>query len=400
MKYSSFFLILILLHSKALFAQNNIIKDSDTLKYLIVQDIDTLHQVRINYYAPRKKNERDRLIYLNATLFDSSGINFDKDIHYFKDTFRGFQFDYIDKIYRVFSLNIGKRGLNKLLESRSFTPRTFHFGSNKSDQLLELAEDGNVSVFADLNPYLDYKEEYRSLEEIWKIHELSKEKILCESCAWGGGCTLYRYFIIRKDSVEEINFDQLRQPYKNQFEPQYEDFRVNFYFSHYDYDFLMAAVDYGNLPENTDLIFSKDLNDTTHILKKHEHWKVIGENIQEGHNEFFYLRSILDNKEKVIVNYLINKDFEKITYQLFKGHTVTKRELNNFNSDQLNILKNLIFAKYNYAFDNEFYQAYFNLFAFYNEPEKLISRTKEVNNNLTKTDVENLAIINALVRKK
>jgi len=162
----------------------------------------------------------------------------------------------------------------------------------------------------------------------------------------------------------------------------------------------MAAVDYGNLLENTDLIFSKDLEDTTHILKKHKDWKIVGENIQEGHNEFFYIRSILDNKEKVIVNYIMNKDFEKITYQLFKGHAVTKRELNNFNSDQLNILKNLIFAKYNYAFESEFYQAFFNLFAFYNQPEKLATRTKDVNNKLTKPDMENLSNINSQIKGK
>jgi hypothetical protein len=95
----------------------------------------------------------------------------------------------------------------------------------------------------------------------------------------------------------------------------------------------------------------------------------------------------------------MNKDFEKITYQLFKGHAVTKRELNNFNSDQLNILKNLIFAKYNYAFEGEFYQAYFNLYAFYNEPDKLKSRTKEVNHLLTDADKENLKIINKELKK-
>jgi hypothetical protein len=162
----------------------------------------------------------------------------------------------------------------------------------------------------------------------------------------------------------------------------------------------MALVDYGNLPENTDLLFSKDLNDTTHILKKHKDWKIIGESIQNNKNQFFYLRSKLDNSEKVIVSYAISKGFESICYQVFKGNIANKKDLNNFSADQLKILKNLIFAKYNYAFEGEFYQAYFNLFAFYNQPEKLATRTKDVNNKLTKPDMENLSNINSQIKGK
>ncbi len=386
-------LCILIFLSKVVLAQNVLIKDSDTLDYLIVQNIDTFHQVAINYYAPRKKEERDRIIYLNRELLDSSGIYFEGDIQYSNGAFRGFQIDYTNKVYRTFSLHLDERKVDELLETNSFIPRSFHFGNNKLDQLLKLTEDGQLLLFADLNPYLDYIEPYKATEKIWKVYELSREKILCESCAWGGGCTLYKYFILRKDSVEKINFDQLRQPYNNQFEPQYEDFRVNFYFSHYDYDFLMAAVDYGNLPKHTDLIFSKNLEDTTHIIKKYQPWEIIGENIQRGKNQYFYLRSKLDNGEKVIVSYSVDKLFEKVAYQIFKGYAISKDHLEAFDKDQLGILKNLVFAKYNYAFDGEFYQAYFNLFEFYNDEKNRATRIKEMNSLLTKPDLGNLEVI-------
>ena len=398
MKYFSFLCILMLL-SKVILAQNTLIEDSDTLDYLIVQDIDTFHQVRVNYYAPRKKKERNRIVYLNRELLDSSGIHFEGDIQYVNGSFRGYQLDYLNKVYRIFSLDLDKGEANKLLESNSFIPRSFHFGNNKLNQILELAEDGETLLFADLSPYLDYIEPYKANEKIWKVYELSKEKILCESCAWGGGCTLYRYFILKKNSVEEINFDQLRQPYNNQFEPQYEDFRVNLYFSHYDYDFLMAAIDYGTLPDQTDLIFSKDLKDTIYIIKKHQSWEIMGENIQQGKNQRFYLRSKLDNQEKVIVSYKVDKLFEEVAYQVFKGHTISKGQLENFNKDQLAILKNLVFAKHNYAFNSAFYQAYFNLFAFYDDDKKRARRIKNMNGLLSKVDTKNLEVIQQAQKK-
>lgn len=394
-----FFLCLLMALSNINLAQNILIEDRDTLDYLVIQDIDTFHQVKINYYAPRKKKERNRIIFLNRIHLDSSGIHFENDLHYYDGVFHGNQFDYEDKYYRVYSLDINRGIVEKLIESRKFIPRSFHFGNNESNQLLELDESGKTIVFADLDPHLDYIEPYRATEKIRKIFELTNDKIVGESCAWGGGCTLYRYFIIEKDSVKEIDFDQLRQPYKNQFDRQYEDFRVNFYFSHYDYDFLMAGVDYGNLPEQTDLIFSKDLEDTAHIIKKQQPWEIIGENIQEGKNRFFYLRSRLDNGEKVIVSYKVDRAFEEVAYDIFKNHSIDKNQIKDFNEGQLGVLKNLVFAKYNYAFSTDFYQAYFNLFEFYNDETRRTSRTKNMNGLLTEADTKNLEMINETLKK-
>lgn len=377
-----------------------LIHDADSLDYFFVSNTDTLYQVNIAHYAPRKKRERDRLFYLNSVLFDSTGINFRYNPYRYETTFRGYQVNSFDYIYKIYSFKIGQ-SLDRIMETPKYVPMSYHFGVNpdSSKNIYSIKKLGEVDLFASLEPYLSYIEVYRSSEEIWKIHELSKDKILCESCAWGGGCTLYRYFVIRKDVVEEINFNQLRQPYKNRFEPQYEDFRVNFYFSHYDYNFLMAAIDYGNLPANTDLLFSEDLEDTTHVIKKHQTWEIMGENIQQSENQYFYLRSRLDGGEEVIVSYKMDKAFEKVAYQIFKGHLISKDQVKTFNKEQLGILKNLAFAKYNYAFNSDFYQAYFNLFEFYNDEKERASRTKDMTGLLTGADTKNLQVIRKALEK-
>ncbi|HEX9804055.1 MAG TPA: YARHG domain-containing protein [Candidatus Dojkabacteria bacterium] len=399
MKYIFAFSLLISLSSSG---QSILLKDFDSLDYYYVAGKDTLSQIRMEHFRPRKTFERDRLLYINNKLIDSTGIYFSRPLMYTMDKFYGYSFNHQTKISSIYEIYLNGN-IRVLINHPSFRPFDFLYSGNNNGKVngeilyFNLAEN-NIVIFNDVKDYfLEYPGGLG--DDIWRIKTLY-ESVICEICPWNGGCTNYRYLLVSRNRISEIKFDYLRLPNVSHFSDEYELFRVNFYFSHYDYDFLMAAVDYGNLLENTDLIFSKDLEDTTHILKKHKDWKIVGENIQEGHNEFFYIRSILDNKEKVIVNYIMNKDFEKITYQLFKGHAVTKRELNNFNSDQLNILKNLIFAKYNYAFESEFYQAFFNLFAFYNQPEKLATRTKDVNNKLTKPDMENLSNINSQIKGK
>jgi len=70
-----------------------------------------------------------------------------------------------------------------------------------------------------------------------------------------------------------------------------------------------------------------------------------------------------------------------------------KEDLKGFGKYELGILRNLIFAKYNYAFSSEFYQAYFNLYEFYGNKEAQKSRVKDVNNKLTETDKANIKLI-------
>ena len=80
-------------------------------------------------------------------------------------------------------------------------------------------------------------------------------------------------------------------------------------------------------------------------------------------------------------------------YKAHQNERLTKDDIKGLDLYSLGILRNSIFAKYNYAFNSEFYQAYFNLFAFYNHYEKKGKRTKNVDDKLTETDKANVAFI-------
>lgn len=378
-----------------------ILYDSDSLNYYFIQETDTLYEVNIAHYAPRKKKERDRLYYLNENLFDSTGINFRYYPHRHKNKFRGYQVNSLDYIYKIYSFEIGKP-FTLIKETPSYVSMSYHFGvdpDSNLDAVLSIKESGQVDTFADLSSKFEYYETLRSADQIWSLTEIDDNAVIVEGCPWDGGCSYYRYFYASSDTLYELSFDNLRTDVQTRTSKEEESFRVNFYFSHYDYDFLMAAVDYGNLPKNTDLIFSKDLEDTTHIIKKLQPWEIMGENIQEGKNQFFYLRSQLDNGEKVIVSYKVDKAFEMIAYQVFKGHMIIKDQVRAFDKDQLGILKNLVFAKHNYAFSTDFYQAYFNLFEFYHDEKRRTIRTKNMEGLLTEADTKNLEVINKALKK-
>lgn len=119
----------------------------------------------------------------------------------------------------------------------------------------------------------------------------------------------------------------------------------------------------------------------------------VGINLQKGEIENYFLRSQLNDENYVIVPYKFIPKLDIAMYKAYNDTLLTNDEVAGFGKYELGILRNLIFAKHNYDFSTEFYQAYFNLYAFYNNEEMRKTRTKDVNGKLTETDKANLKLI-------
>jgi predicted choloylglycine hydrolase len=104
-------------------------------------------------------------------------------------------------------------------------------------------------------------------------------------------------------------------------------------------------------------------------------------------------RSSLDNKFNVIVPYKFSVPQELAMLKVFYDTLLTLQELAGFGKYELSVLRNLVFAKHNYKFEAEFWQAYFNLFEFYRSDEKRKSRTKDVERQFSLIDKKNLEMI-------
>ncbi len=382
-------------------AQNAyILNDRDSIEFFYSHEDDTLIQINYGFYKPRFNRERQRLLYRNGKALDSAANRFRS-----KPSFHGHAligYGYKDGLTQIIKWpidgNLNIQTDDRLISYASNYPIAL---KKKGDYLpteVISVQNDSFDTIIEFKQYLGYENPPGIPEEILSILSINGQIIL-ETAYCDGGCYSYRYFIVQNRIAKELSFNKIKTDVQTRTGEEEESFRVNFYFSHYDYDFLMAAVDYGNLPKNTDLIFSKDLEDTTHIIKKHQPWEIMGENIQEGKNQFFYLRSQLDNGEKVIVSYKVDKAFEMIAYQVFKGHMIIKDQVRAFDKDQLGILKNLVFAKHNYAFSTDFYQAYFNLFEFYHDEKRRAIRTKNMEGLLTEADTKNLEVINKALKK-
>jgi len=119
---------------------------------------------------------------------------------------------------------------------------------------------------------------------------------------------------------------------------------------------------------------------------------------------FFYFRSNLDRKQRfrlvnVLISYKPIKEVEFNIFRIYNDSLVNKKDFPVLNKDDLLLLKNMVFAKHNYKFDMEYYQAFFNLFSFYNSDKDRQKRTKEVNHLLTEMDKKNLQLIDFALSK-
>ena len=122
-------------------------------------------------------------------------------------------------------------------------------------------------------------------------------------------------------------------------------------------------------------------------------------NYQDGKVVSVMAHTILDNGNKVFVPYKFTLPLERSLYKLYNDQEILKEDLSQFGEYELSILKNFIFAKHNYGFNSDFYQAYFNLFEFYNDEKKRASRTKNMDGLLTEADTRNLEVINKALKK-
>jgi len=120
---------------------------------------------------------------------------------------------------------------------------------------------------------------------------------------------------------------------------------------------------------------------------------IAGYNFQNKQPAGINYRSSLDNNFNVIVPYKFNVQQEIAMLKVFYDTLLTQQEIAGFGKYELSVLRNLIFAKHNYKFDSEFWQAYFNLFEFYRSDESRKSRTKDVEKKFSSADRKNMEMI-------
>jgi hypothetical protein len=118
------------------------------------------------------------------------------------------------------------------------------------------------------------------------------------------------------------------------------------------------------------------------------------------------IKSNLDSKDSdternnVLIPFIPNPYREKVLYEIYENIELKAEDLKQLDTFDLRILRNMVFAKYNYSFKDKFLQAYFNLYSFYGYDDKQKTRITDVNKLLTPEDKKNLELIEQVSKKK
>lgn len=121
--------------------------------------------------------------------------------------------------------------------------------------------------------------------------------------------------------------------------------------------------------------------------------------IYEKDKKKFVIASGKTDSASCYFNIAIKYPLEKIFYNIYYNKEPSDKDLQGFDQYELLLLKNFIYAKYNYKFNNPFYEAYYNTFTFYHNfqtwdsAKKKIPRRKKVDKYFTEADKKNLALI-------
>lgn len=136
---------------------------------------------------------------------------------------------------------------------------------------------------------------------------------------------------------------------------------------------------------------------------------VYGMNIANQKIQCYYLSTTLNDADynvkpikkgtKVIIPYKFNPQLDIQMYRAYNDTLLSEADIEGLGKYELGILRNLLFAKHNYAFKSEFYQAYFNMYKFYNSQKMETTRKANVDNELTANDKANIALIRKMEAK-
>lgn len=119
----------------------------------------------------------------------------------------------------------------------------------------------------------------------------------------------------------------------------------------------------------------------------------IEDNLVKG----YFIQSETDSKknrfkyENVIIYYPKNATLDIAFKKVYDNKKLTSEDLLKFSHLELELIKNMIFAKYNFMFEDEYFQAFFNQFDFYNYRKG--DRLQNIDSLLSDVDNENLNLL-------
>ena len=357
--------------------------------------------------SPEKKLNRERIIFLNNIPVDTVELYFTYPRYIFKKIL--LENKDSNSFYHVTTKGLLK--LNTKNYKHSFYTPNNYFLTNNFKEVEFFISSERTKNLVNLSKYLCNEipcygfDDDETIEEIFQLNEYA---YLIRVCSGDIVCIYNRYFYldIRKNKIENITkrikkFSEAKIADTELTRIQFASKNSKF-FRGYINKFCGDPIDTFNVKS---YLFNEELEISGRIMTMGSYnsnsfnpVSISGVNIQNGKIINFFIFSSTDDNKNVSIFYNFNPEFEVLFYKIYHNIMINKNELALFELFDLNILKNLIYAKHNYKFSSEFYQAYFNLYSFYNDYSKKKSRKEIVDNSLSTIDFQNLNLIQNFIK--
>lgn len=385
----------------------SVISKGQNEKYLftvIKKGYNSVTIIDNDIFKQLEKSRSKGFLYLNDQLIDSSGIKFSSNPILINNKLYAFYSKNPGDPYILYSLDLNGR-LNKLgvLDSIYLKTTPFYYVGIK---VKNSQNEKKVSIINPASNELNFICDFSDPKEyfldgyykISAINPLDTNKAVIEICECIGGCVDCSYYICdSKNNISNVTHYKKREKGNDHLKIE---IIINDPTRSFFYGRILNSTIYTS---NNDYVFDNTLNIACNALRKNIYFPNFepnaGYNFIKGKYSSFNISSQLDNKEKVIIPYKFSMHLEKVMYNVIHDSIIIENEFAGLGFYELNILKNLIYAKHNFKFEDEFYQSYFNLFDFYSSEEKLKSRVVNINKSLTINDRLNLKRMNALLKQ-
>jgi len=374
------------------------------MDYMYYCMFDSLEVICLSSWWESEPN--GKYLFVNKHAIDSTGVQ-TRSIPIYFDGEIYFNADRIER-----DLEIKKYNLKQVKYCRNGDLKEFYFkfhhdnGFNQfyivelpytSINIVKLPS-GEKYQFIDLIDIVE-KENFDGklypIEEISDVFFLTPQKVILKLCLFdeiGTDCINEKFYVCENNTKYEITKKIFMEYDKENYikNSHIEFFSITDNIFRFRYNLMPKYPIYKEII--TSKIFDENFNFISNVLNFSNIF-IKGINIQKNKLQYYFLSSQLNDGKEVIVPYKFLPKLDIAMYKVYNNNLLTDEDVKGLGKYELGILRNLIFAKHNYAFDSEFYQAYFNLYEFYNNENMKSSRTKDINNKLTEMDKKNLEII-------
>jgi len=189
--------------------------------------------------------------------------------------------------------------------------------------------------------------------------------------------------------VAKTNFEYITE--KGAWHEYIIDFNNDLFFLDYSESNRM-----GETLKKKQLIVSEDMKVVSEYL--YRSFDDFGQGIDKDGGDLMIYKSVDDNGNPKLITENLSGIRDICFYKIYNNILIERNDIETLSNSSLWLIKNFIFAKYNYSFEDLYLQTFYNQYEFYRNQSG--SRKTRVEHKFNDTDKANLKLIEEVINEK